>query len=156
MKRRCGLAVLDLDGTLCDSPPVVGGDYAAWERAIAASPPPLVDGARPGVGAILGAGLEPIVLSARSERIRAATRVWIDAVFPGLRGVDINLRAPDDSRPSVLSKLERLEAYRRQREGRVLLVDDDPAMRHAVREGDVFALAPGCWWFLRSLRGGNP
>ena len=39
------LLVVDIDGTLCASPPVPNGDdFAAWERMITEEPPPVVEG----------------------------------------------------------------------------------------------------------------
>ena len=138
------LIVFDIDGTLAATPPVVGNDFAGWEREIHTLLHPPVAGAIEGVAELLATGHQVALLSARSARLHAATLHWLREWMPALRGVHISLRPTEDLRPSALTKWDRLERMRGDHP--IVLVDDDPVMAVAChRAGDTFMHAPTCW-----------
>lgn len=145
------ILVCDLDGTLIASPPVpeVDGvpDFAAWERLIATQSPDPVPGALKGLRSRLRGARALWLLTARSERLRAATCQWVRTHMAGLRVDVLSMRQFDDLRSGAASKAARLQSLRQMlARGRAAhVIDDDPEMRGHLRSGDRFDLAPSCW-----------
>lgn len=138
--------ILDIDGTLAASPRVPNGDdFAAWERLILATPPPVIEGSQAGVVDLIAVASRALLLTGRSVLLWTVTTEWINDAFPCLRGVELAMRMPDDPRTAPLSKWDRLDRWRRRHPGPIVLVDDDPSMRVACGDRDRFLLAPGCW-----------
>jgi hypothetical protein len=136
MKR---LLVLDFDGTICDSssmnkwlPEIVNGDHSVWYQKVANARFHPVRGALAGVRKLAKRSDNVIILTGRSELLRASTRKWINKWFPELRGVYISMRQAEDvSATNAQSKSMRLNHFLiADRWDEILVVDDDSAMRN--------------------------
>lgn len=133
--------VLDIDGTIVDSPPCV--DYAEWEAMTRATHYPPIPRAIECIRELARRADAVVFLTARSERLRDATIGYLQLHLPSVPRNTISMRAEsDEGTPPILSKWARLHNLHL---GPSLIVDDDPGMRVCARAGDGFWLAPGCW-----------
>lgn len=131
--------ILDVDGTLLDSPPC-DDDYAEWERRILAEPCMPVPGAVEGVAALLARypAATVQIITARSERLLCATYHALEAHYPQRVAGAYHCHA--EGRARKLLELAYLLA-----DGPALILDDDPAIADWIRPVDRLWLAPACW-----------
>ena len=134
------LLVIDIDGTLCASPPVGAGGFDEWERLILAGGLEPIPGAAEALAVLLPRHDRTLLLTARSERLRVETRIWINRHFPALCRVPLSMRAEYDPRDPALTKWDRLSGLRGL--DRMTLIDDDARMKIALLPGDSFVSAP--------------
>ena len=138
---------LDIDGTLCDSSALAdlfASDVALWHEAVATTDLPPIAAA---VEALtVRPACEVILVTARSDSLRAATVNWLGRHFPVLAESALLMRGAEDRRPSWEVKADHLERVRG--EHRVVLVDDDPMAGLAVRRDDRWLRAPDEWRLL--------
>ena len=141
------LLVLDLDGTLIASPMVDGENWSAWEASLRASDLLPVPGAQEGVRRLLFQHPRAsfYLLTGRNDRLRSLTCAWVARHFPCLDGAIVSMRPDGSLLPSPECKGLRLKRIRDKYPGRMLLVDDDPAMRGHLGPADIWAQAPDCW-----------
>jgi hypothetical protein len=127
-----GFAVFDVDGVLADvghrRHHLVDRDWDAFFAAAAADPP--LD---TGIGLVrqcADAGLTPVYLSGRPERLRAVTAAWLSR--HRLPSGELVLRPDDDRSPAPRLKLRLLRSLA-ARGDIVTFVDDDSWVVDAVR-----------------------
>lgn len=142
-----GLILCDLDGTVIASPRCehTPEGFAAWERSIIDSPPPPVPGAIEGLRRLMWGGASLRFVTARSVRLAAATKAWIERHAPGIKCAGISMTPQEITFGGRVYKAARIVRFAAAEQGPVLLVDDDAEMAHALRNGDLFMHAPSCW-----------
>lgn len=139
------LVVLDIDQTICDSRsadallPRYGRtqeDYTHWHEAVEKTDFPIVRGARKAVRALVKNDKNFIVLvTSRSEKLRAATQKWLKKHFPELVGYPLSMRPLFDLSSSIDSKRGRVQEYTRDiRPKKIIIIDDDYTMTKLVTD----------------------
>jgi hypothetical protein len=151
------LVLIDVDRTLLASRAVVGRDYRGWEREIVRRPPPPVDGAVEGIAEVLRErDTYPIMVTARSARLRVATERSIAQHFPLLAERPMSMGDAGPSSGGTPHKLGRMLALAEAwpRASGVIVIDDDKAVCEAMPEHVEVRVAPGCWrpWARRQRR----
>lgn len=142
------LVLCDLDHTLIASPrcePTPEG-IVAWESDIIANPPPPIPGAIEGLRrAIQAANGSCALITARSERMRAATDRWMFVHASDIVYASLSMGLDGQDSGGRVYKAVRIARLVEWTPRPIDLFDDDHEMRHALRPSDRFHHAPGCW-----------